>query len=64
MKQKTRKTVSKRFRVTANGKLMRRKGGQDHFNSRESGKVTRNKRRDEEMSKSFEKTIKVLIAKF
>jgi ribosomal protein L35 len=62
MKQKTRKTVSKRFRVTSKGKLMRRKGGQDHFNSRESGKVTRNKRRDEEMSKSFEKNIKTLIA--
>lgn len=64
MKQKTRKTVSKRFRVTPKGKLMRRKGGQDHFNSREPGKVTRNKRRDEEMSKSFEKTIKTLIANF
>jgi len=64
MKQKTRKTVSKRFRITPNGKIIRRKGGQGHFNSREPGKVTRNKRRDEEMSKSFEKNIKILIANF
>jgi large subunit ribosomal protein L35 len=64
MKQKTRKTVSKRFRVTAKGKLMRRRGGQDHFNSREPGKVTRNKRRDEKMSKSFEKSVKTMIVNF
>ena len=64
MKQKTNKTISKRFRITAKGKLMHRKGGQDHFNSRESGKVTRNKRRDEEMSKSYEKNLKTLIANF
>ncbi|MBE7524967.1 50S ribosomal protein L35 [candidate division WWE3 bacterium] len=61
MKQKTKKTVSKRFRVSAKGKLLRRKGGQDHFNSREPGKVKRNKRRDETMSDSYEKSIKMLM---
>lgn len=61
MKLKTNKTVSKRFRITATGKVMRRHGGQDHFNSRDSGKVTRNKRRDERMSDHLTKNIKTLI---
>lgn len=46
MKQKTNKRISKTFWVTGSGKLMRRKAGQDHFNARESGKTTKNKRRD------------------
>jgi ribosomal protein L35 len=64
MKQKTNKTVKKRFTVTSKGKLLHRKGGKNHFNSREPGKVTRNKRRDETMSHSYEKNIKTLIANF
>ena len=36
---------------------MRRKAGQDHFNSRETGTVRGRKRRDVMMSKSFAKTI-------
>lgn len=45
-KQKTNKRVAKTFWKTGGGKLMRRKAGQAHFNSRESGKTTKNKRRD------------------
>lgn len=45
-KLKTNKTIAKRFKFTAKGKLMVRTSGQNHFNSRESSKVTRNKRRD------------------
>jgi large subunit ribosomal protein L35 len=45
-KQKTNKRISKTFWVTGSGKLMRRKTGQDHFNSRESGNTTKMKRRD------------------
>ena len=63
MKQKTNKTISKRFRITSTGKVMRRHGGQDHFNGRDSGTVTRRKRRDETMSKADTKNIKILIAK-
>lgn len=63
MKQKTHKAISKRIRVTKTGKLMKRKGGQDHFNSAESGKVTRNKRRDLEAPKAFEKNIKTYLSK-
>ena len=45
-KVKTHKGTAKRIRKTAAGKLMARATGQDHFNSRESGKATKNKRRD------------------
>ena len=61
MKLKTHKTVAKRFHVTKRGKLLKRKAGQDHFNSRESGKVTRNKRRDVEINSAFTRSIKSLI---
>ena len=39
---------------------MKRKCGQDHFNSRDRGKVTRSKRRDVAMAKTEIKTIKTL----
>ncbi|MFA4953971.1 MAG: bL35 family ribosomal protein [Patescibacteria group bacterium] len=58
---KTHKTVSKRVRVTKNGKLLKRKGGQNHFNSAESGKVTRNKRRDIKVHPRYAKAIKNLM---
>ncbi|MBD3248075.1 50S ribosomal protein L35 [Candidatus Falkowbacteria bacterium] len=45
-KIKTHKATAKRFVITKNNKIKKRKAGQDHFNSRESGVVTRNKRRD------------------
>ena len=59
-KLKTNKTVAKRFRVTKSGKVMKRYCGQDHFNARNPGKITRKKKRDTQMSKAFSKTIKVL----
>lgn len=46
MSNKTYKALSKRVKVTKNGKILKRKAGQDHFNTRDTGKVTRNKRRD------------------
>ena len=61
---KTHKAVAKRFKVTKTGKVLKRKAGQDHFNSRESGKVMRNKRRDQKMSGTQTKTIKKLLQQF
>lgn len=46
MSNKTYKALSKRVKITKNGKVIKRKAGQDHFNTRETGKVTRNKRTD------------------
>jgi large subunit ribosomal protein L35 len=57
---KTHKALLKRFKITKSGKVLKRTAGQDHFNSRESGNTTRNKRRDRQMSESFTKTIKKL----
>jgi len=59
-KIKTHKATVKRYKKTATDKLKKRKAGQDHFNSRESGNTTRKKRLDISASKTLEKTIKVL----
>jgi len=58
---KTRKTISKRFRLTKKKKVLHRACGQDHFNARESGKKTRNKRRNRSLSKSLRKTVRKYI---
>lgn len=60
MKLKTHNASNKRFALKRSGKVMKRKNGQDHFNSRESGKTTRNKRRDFAIAKPTAKTLKVL----
>jgi len=62
-KIKTHKATAKRFTITKNNKLKARKAGQDHFNARESGNTKRNKRRDINVSRTLEKTIKSLIGK-
>ncbi len=46
MKQKTNKSVSKKFRVTGLGKVTRRSTGNNHYNVRDTGVATRNKRSD------------------
>jgi ribosomal protein L35 len=60
MSTKTNKRIAKTFWVTGSGKLMRRKAGQDHFNARESGRTTKNKRRDLTVAKT-EQRLKYLI---
>ncbi|HNV12312.1 MAG TPA: 50S ribosomal protein L35 [bacterium] len=59
-KIKTHKATVKRFTRTAKDKVKHRKGGQDHFNSRESGNTTRSKRRDMTLTKTLERTVKRL----
>jgi len=59
-KIKTHKATVKRFKKTRTDKILKRKAGQDHFNSRERSKTTRQKRRDLVMSKTQVKTIKKL----
>ncbi len=61
MKQKTHKSVTKRFKITPTGKILFKKTGQDHFNSAESGNTVRNKRRKSVMSNDFALTIKRAI---
>lgn len=61
-KLKTSKTAIKRFKVTGTGKLLKRTAGQDHFNSRESGKITRNKRRDVRAHETNVKNLRKLFS--
>jgi len=61
MKLKTKKLVKKRIRLTSKKKMVIRSGGQDHFNARESGKVSKNKRRDKKLSNANVKTVKKLL---
>lgn len=63
MKIKTKKAVAKRFKVTKNGKLVARTANQDHFNSRESGNKTRQKRSDKQISSGIKKSIKRQLVK-
>jgi len=60
-KIKTHKATAKRFIITKTKKVKRRKAGQDHFNSRESGNTTRKKRRDITINKDLTKTIRILM---
>ena len=55
---KTKKSIAKRFKITSKGKILRRSAGQDHFNSSDPGKVTRNKRKGKTVSKANQKRIK------
>ena len=60
-KIKTHKATAKRFKVTGAKRLKHRKCGQDHFNARDAGKVTRRKRVDMTATATLEKTIKTLM---
>ena len=55
---KTYKALTKRVKKTKKGKVITRSKGQDHFNTHESGKKTRNKRRDNKLHNSSTKSIK------
>jgi ribosomal protein L35 len=57
MKQKTRKSVLKKVRITRNGKVLTRHLGQNHYNTRETGNFKRKKRRDVRLFKTDEKNI-------
>lgn len=58
---KTKKSVAKRVKVTKSGKLLVRKGGQDHFNARDTGNVTKGKRRDMTLSDANRRNLKALL---
>ncbi|MEX0877824.1 MAG: 50S ribosomal protein L35 [Candidatus Spechtbacterales bacterium] len=60
-KLKTKKSVTKRFKVTATGKILRRPAGQSHFNAKMTGKNRRGKRKLVPVSKAEEKTLKRLM---
>jgi len=57
MPGKTKKSISKRFRITKNKYLMRRPQHQDHLNAKESGNQTRKKRRTKRLKRTLAKKI-------
>ena len=63
MKKKTRKSLTKRFKVTKSGKVLRRAVGQDHYLAKKSSKKKRSLRKLVEMSKPEAKKIKKLLGK-
>lgn len=62
-KLKSNKKLSKRFTLTPTGKVKSRKPGQSHFNGRNTGNATRNKRMDTSFDEdaSSTKTIKLYL---
>jgi len=60
-KLKTRKAITKRFKITKRGKFLHRQIGQSHFNAKQSGKKRRGKRRLKELSKVDVKQIKKML---
>ncbi len=56
-KLKTHKAISKRFKITKNGKVLKRTAGQGHFNARETGKTRRGKRMDQSLGVAMVKHV-------
>ncbi|MBW6440442.1 50S ribosomal protein L35 [Patescibacteria group bacterium] len=63
MKIKTKRAVAKRFKISKTGKVIARTANQDHFNSSESGNVTRAKRLDKKITNATKKSIKRQLGK-
>ncbi len=61
MPAKTRKSIKKRFKITKNGKVLRRQTGLNHYRAKKSGKYKRKKRKLVEVSKPEAKLIKKLL---
>ncbi len=57
-KQKTRKSITRRFRITKKGKVLRRQGFRRHLNVKKSRKRKRRLSRTIETEKTYAKKIK------
>ena len=56
-KMKTKKALIKKVKITKNRKVLRRKTGQNHYNSKETGKVGREKKKMLRLFKADEKNV-------
>lgn len=56
-KLKTPKALKKRIKISKRKKVIRRKCGQNHFNSKETGKKGREKKKDLRLFKTDEKNV-------
>ena len=62
-KMKTRKSVTRRFRITVNGKVMRRRAFRRHLKASKSKKQRRNLKRTVEMKGFFAKKLRKYLGK-
>lgn len=60
---KKRKSISKRFKITKTGKILRRVCGQDHYRAKKSGKKIRQSRKWVMLSKAEAKIIKRFLSR-
>jgi len=60
-KMKTRKSIAKRVKITARGKLFRRRPGGAHLKSRKTPKRIRRFRRAAELSPSYRQTVRRML---
>ena len=58
---KTKKSITKRFKITKTGKILRRPTGLDHYRAKKSGKRIRKSRKLVEVLKPEAKKIKKLL---
>lgn len=63
IKQKTRKGVSRRFKITGSGKVMRRVQNQRHLRRKKSKKAKRNYRVLVEVKGKWARKVKRMLAK-
>lgn len=56
-KLKTKKSLVKKIRVTKKKKVMRRKCGQNHYNSKETGQTGREKKKDLRLFRADEQNV-------
>jgi len=59
---KTRKSITKRFKITKTGKILRRTTGLNHFRAKKSGNKIRQSRKWITLSRGEAKIIKRLIS--
>ena len=60
---KTRKALAKRFKITKNGKILRRVTGQNHYRSKKSGEWKRKGRKWVPLAKNEAKRLKKYLTK-
>jgi large subunit ribosomal protein L35 len=60
-KLKTRKSITKRFKVTKTGKVLRRATGLDHYRAKKSGKKIRESRKRLKLSSAEIKRLKKFL---
>lgn len=62
-KQKTRKSITKRLKITKNGKVIRRQGFRRHLKVKKTAKRLRNLKKTKELTGFYAKKIKKVLGK-